>query len=183
MQLRHPSDEQSLLSEYKKSGDVLLVGKLFQPYLPLVLGSCYKYLKDRAESQDAAMQIFEKLVVALKTHEITHFKSWLYTLTKNHCLMHLRSQKGKKFVEIDAQLMESDTEPHPESDEIESNLTKLEKCIEELAEEQKRCVQLFYLQEKCYKEIVDVSGLDYNQVKSHIQNGKRNLKICMERNA
>jgi RNA polymerase sigma-70 factor (ECF subfamily) len=58
----------------------------------------------------------------------------------------------------------------------------LEKCIETLGDEQKQCVKLFYLQEKCYKEITESTGFDMNKVKSYIQNGKRNLKICMEKN-
>lgn len=182
MPARSPLGDKELINRYQKSGDLEVLGKLYEPYLPLVLGTCLKYLKDRAESQDAAMQIFEKLAEALKTHEVTHFKSWLYVLTKNHCLMILRGQKGKKFIEIDDSLMENVEAGHPEGEELELNLSKLEKCMEELAEEQKQCVQLFYLKEKCYNEICESTGYNYNKVKSYIQNGKRNLKICMERN-
>jgi RNA polymerase sigma factor (sigma-70 family) len=120
------------------------------------------------------MQIFEKLVETLPRDEVAFFRSWLYTLTRNHCLMELRSRKGRYFEEIQVNLMETDGHLHQEEGpEFETNMSNLEKCIEELAIEQKRCVQLFYLQQKCYREISEVTGYDGNKV--------RNLKICMER--
>jgi len=172
-----------LLLRYKQSGDVALLGKLYQPYMSMVYGVCLKYLKDREESKDAVMQVFEKLVDSLKVHEVQNFKSWLYVMAKNHCLMALRARKGKNFEEISPFLMESDDVRHQEEEpEMESDLSKLERCIGTLVNEQKHCVQLFYLEQKCYREIAQLTGFDDNKVKSYIQNGKRNLKICMERN-
>jgi RNA polymerase sigma factor (sigma-70 family) len=166
-----------------KSGEQNALGVLFTRYTSLVLGTCLKYLKDRDEAKDAVMQVFEKLNQTLKQHEVTNFKSWLYVSAKNHCLMQIRGRKGKKTKEITPNLMESSYVLHLENEpEMEENLSKLEKCIAELGIEQQRCVRLFYLQEKCYKEVVDDTGFDMNQVKSYIQNGKRNLKLCMERN-
>lgn len=176
------SDEE-LIGLYKKTGKLDIVGELYNRYVALTYGVCMKYLKDREESRDAVMQIFEKLMTTLKEHEVNQFKGWLYVTARNFCLMQLRSKKGKNFEKISPSIMESDPEIHLEDGpEIETNLTKLEKCIETLGMEQKQCVQLFYLQQKCYKEITESTGYDLNKVKSHIQNGKRNLKICMERN-
>lgn len=175
--------DNELVEHYKRSGDTALIGVLYNRYMTLVYGVCLKYLKDRDESKDAVMQIFEKLIVSLKEHQITHFKSWLYTTAKNHCLMTLRARKGRNFQEFSADIMENGVSVHPENEpEMESNLVKLEKCIEHLAAEQKHCVTLFYLQHKCYKEIGEITGFDDNKVKSYIQNGKRNLKLCIERN-
>ena len=172
-----------LIALYKESGDHALVGVLYNRYMTLVYGVCVKYLKDREESRDMVMQIFEKLMVSLKEHEINHFKSWLYVTSRNHCLMLLRSKKGKNATALKDDVMENALVLHlPEEPEIETNLVKLEKCMEYLVAEQKHCVTLFYLQQKCYKEIVQITGYDDNKVKSHIQNGKRNLKLCMERN-
>lgn len=172
-----------LVEQYKKSGDLSLVGALYNRYMTLVYGVCLKYLKDREESRDATMQIFEKLIVSLKQHEITHFKSWLYVTSRNYCLMALRARKGKNLEGISADFMENEVLLHlSEEPEMEANLSKLEKCIEHLVAEQKDCVKLFYIQQKCYKEIVQITGFDDNKVKSYIQNGKRNLKLCMERN-
>ena len=179
--MRDLSDNE--LIEQFKAGEQNALGILFTRYTSLVYATSLKYLKDRDESKDAVMQIFEKLNQTLKQHEVSNFKSWLYVTTRNHCLMHLRSRKGKETKEIGSHIMESDYVLHLENEpELERNLTKLEKCIEELVQEQQQCVRLFFLEEKCYKEVVSETGYDMNQVKSFIQNGKRNLKLCMERN-
>jgi RNA polymerase sigma factor (sigma-70 family) len=176
-------DDSQLLVTYRSAGGLDVLGELYNRYMSLVFGVCLKYLKDRDESRDAVMQIFEKLIETLKNHEIEHFKSWLYITARNHCLMQIRAGKGKKFEEISPTLMESESLLHLENEpEKEENLSKLEKCIETLGDEQKQCVKLFYIQEKCYKEITESTGFDMNKVKSYIQNGKRNLKICMEKN-
>ncbi|NOT74861.1 MAG: sigma-70 family RNA polymerase sigma factor [Cyclobacteriaceae bacterium] len=152
-------------------------------YTSMVYGVCLKYLKDREESKDAVMQIHEKLIASLLNHKVLNFKSWLYVNARNHCLMQIRSKKGKIMEEISPFLMENGLEEHPdEGTELEQNISKLEKCIQTLMGEQQQCVRLFYLQEKCYKDIAEETRFDLNQVKSYIQNGKRNLKICMESN-
>src|SRR5688572_22774456 len=172
-----------LIQEYQRTGELNLVGVLYNRYMSLVYSVCLKYLKDREESRDAVMQIFEKLMVSLKQHEIAHFKSWLYITSRNHCLMALRAKKGKNFEGISSDFMENEVLLHlPDEPEMETNLSKLEMCIEHLVAEQKHCVKLFYMEQKCYKEIVQITGFDDNKVKSYIQNGKRNLKLCMERN-
>lgn len=173
-----------LVAQFRKTGDQDLVGELFVRYSALVYGVCLKYLKDRDEAKDAVMQVFEKLPPGLKEHDIVQFKGWLYVTTRNHCLMHLRSQKKMIKEKITGQLMETHFLLHPEGEApLERNLQLLEWCMTKLTEEQKVCVGLFYLQEKCYKEITVLTGFDFNQVKSHIQNGKRNLKLCMDSHA
>jgi RNA polymerase sigma-70 factor (ECF subfamily) len=172
-----------LILAYKNSQQKELVGELYKRYTGLVYGVCLKYLKERELAKDAVMQLFEKLLTTLLTHEVSQFKSWLYVSARNHCLMHLRSMKGKIQVEISPSLMENQGEEHlNDGAELENNLSKLEKCIETLNTEQKKCVQLFFLQERCYQEVSEHTGYDLLKVKSYIQNGKRNLKICMERN-
>jgi RNA polymerase sigma factor (sigma-70 family) len=176
-------NDQELLLRYKANGELAVLGELYNRYMSMVYGACLKYLKDREESRDAVMQIFEKLVVTLKEHEVTFFKSWLYTTARNHCLMQLRSRKGKNFEEISPFLMESGVAAHLEEEiDLEADLSKLEKCMGTLSIEQRACVDLFYLQQKCYKEIIQVTGYNDTKVKSYIQNGKRNLKLCMDRN-
>ncbi len=175
--------DSELLNHYKKDGELSYLGELYTRYQSLVYGVCLKYLKDRDESKDAVMQLFEKLIQTLRNHEVDNFKSWLYVTARNHCLMQIRARKGKFTQEFSPEFMENQLLLHPEDEpELEGNLTKLEKCIEALMNEQKQCIQLFFLQEKCYRDIAQFTGFDLNQVKSFIQNGKRNLKICMERN-
>lgn len=175
--------DNELVSGFRDTGDLSLVSEIFGRYTGMLYGVCMKYLRDRDDAKDAVMQIFEKLPNALKAYEIANFKSWVYVLARNHCLMQIRSKKGKWTSEIDHQLMENDLLLHQEDDqELETNLSRLEKCIGELEDEQQQCVRLFYLEEKCYKDIASITGFELNKVKSYIQNGKRNLKICMEKN-
>jgi RNA polymerase sigma-70 factor (ECF subfamily) len=178
-----PPSDSDLLQRYKSTHNLGVLAELFLRYQPLVYGVCLKYLRSRDEAKDATMQLFEKLTTILKTHEVEHFKSWLYITTRNHCLMQIRAGKSKFTEDLDPESMENQYFLNHESEpDMESDLSKLEKCIETLNTEQKKCVTLFYIQEKCYKEIADSTGFELKNVKSYIQNGKRNLKICMEQN-
>lgn len=176
-------DDAALVARYKTSGDLGVLGELYNRYMHLVFGVCLNYLKDEEQSKDAVMQIFEELVVKLKIHEVQNFKSWLHVLTRNHCLMALRKASRHTMISLEDSFVENTDFVHLDVDDTkESKLTIMEKCMEALPEEQRVSVDLFYLQEKCYKEVADITGYDMQKVKSYIQNGKRNLKICIERN-
>ena len=179
-------EDDELLGLYKDSGDIAFLGELYERYIHLVFGVCMKYLRSEEESKDMSMQIFEKLTVATKTADIKNFKSWLYVLAKNECLMLLRSRKykmAKAAVEISGDgNMDMACSLHPtEEGALEIKLQELELSIDELPAEQKECVRLFYLEQKCYKTIADLTGYDLKKVKSYIQNGKRNLKLYMQK--
>ncbi len=150
----------------------------------LVFGVCINYLKNEEQSKDAVMQIFEELIVKLKVHEVQNFKSWLHVLTRNHCLMAIRKQSKNETVSLEETFVENTNFVHLDMDDTkEHKLSVMEKCMENLPQEQRITVDLFYLQEKCYKEVADMTGYDMLKVKSYIQNGKRNLKICIEKNS
>lgn len=177
------SDEELVL-EYKESGDTAFVGELFERYTHLVYLVCMKYLKDEMESEDMAMRIFEKLLVDLKKYEVRKFKFWLHTVTKNQCLIWLDKskrarEKADEYIETEPGFVESKEilSLLEEGDSTEYQLKRLEQAIEGLNEEQRICVELFYLQQKSYQEVADQTGFSMKQVKSYIQNGKRNLKI------
>ena len=172
--------DDKLIEAYRANGDINLLGKLYERYMPLIYGVCLKYLKDEEPARDAVMAIFEELVTKVKQHDIKQFRSWLYVLSRNHCLMQLRAGKKLLTVELD-EFMEFVPEVHPDNNK-EQALQALEHCIDKLASAQKQSVRLFYLEERCYKEIADTTGYTLNEVKSYIQNGKRNLKICLEKN-
>jgi RNA polymerase sigma factor (sigma-70 family) len=175
------ADDQALLNQFRKSGDLEVLGALYGRYMHLVYGVCLKYLKDEEASKDAVMQIFEQLIKKLQVHEVSNFKSWLYTLARNYCLMEIRSSGRQEFVSLEDNFMEKDAFVHLDiEDTREEKLNVMEDCIERLPSEQKDTIRLFYLEQKCYKEVADITGYDLNKVKSYIQNGKRNLKICME---
>lgn len=176
------SDEE-LIERYKKSADKSFVGELYKRYTRFVFLVSMKYLKNEERSQDAVMQIFEKLFTDFQKHSIEKFKPWLHTVTRNHCLILLRKdqyllQKNKKFQIESETFMESNIDLHlDKADEPEKQLDHLKEAINDLSEEQKVCIEMFYLEEKSYKEIADLTGFSEKNVKSYIQNGKRNLKI------
>lgn len=174
--------DKELVDIYKNSTGLDALGELYKRYMDLAYGVCLKYLKNSEAAKDAVMQIFEELVVKLKKHEVENFKSWLYQVAKNHCLMQLRSPRNLKTVEISPTLMQNEENVHLNGVlEKEENLGKMERCLETLNSDQKTIIRMFYLEEKCYKEIVDATGHEWNQVRSFIQNGRRNLKLCMEK--
>jgi RNA polymerase sigma factor (sigma-70 family) len=177
-----------LLALFKQENDKKIVGILFKRYTHLVMGICMKYMQDEDEAKDCVMEIFEKLLTDLSRHEIHNFKSWLHSVTRNHCLMKFRARKNKFAKRIEnsettLEVVEMNELWHPEdSKEKEAALNLLEQGIQQLNDHQKKCIGLFYLEEKSYQEIVDLTGYSMLNVKSHIQNGKRNLKIFMEKN-
>jgi len=177
------SDEE-LLGKFRKSGRLDVLGELYARYMHLVYGVSLKYLGDRSDAQDAVMHIFEKLIDDLPRHDVLNFKSWLYVLTKNHCLMEIRSRKSAnrrlEGLKTEQEFMESVDEMHPIDKEDVPIEKALKECIEKLKSEQKHCIELFYYQKLCYQEIAEKLGIDEKKVKSYLQNGKRNLKICLE---
>ncbi|HEY6505440.1 MAG TPA: sigma-70 family RNA polymerase sigma factor [Chitinophagaceae bacterium] len=175
--------DKELVVLYKGSGDMAVLGELYQRYMELVYGVCLKYFKEPEAAKDSVIQIFEELVVKLKKHEVDNFKGWLHMVAKNHCLMQLRTPKNLKTVEFKTELVQNEENVHLNGVlEKEENFQKLEYCLGTLTPEQQEAIRLFYLEGKCYNEIVEITGQEWNQVRSFIQNGRRNLKICMEKN-
>ncbi|MBK9382239.1 MAG: sigma-70 family RNA polymerase sigma factor [Chitinophagaceae bacterium] len=174
--------DKELVALYKESGDMAILGELYQRYMELVYGVCLKYFKEPERSKDSVMLIFEELVTKLKKHEVENFRAWLHQVAKNHCLMQLRTPKNMKTVEFKVELVQSEENVHLNGVlEKEENFRKLEYCLGTLTSEQKESIKLFYLEGKSYNEIVDITGIEWNQVRSLIQNGRRNLKICMDK--
>lgn len=181
----HLSDNE-LITEYKLTKNSIFVGVLYKRYSHLVLGLSIKYLNDEDDAKDAVMHIFEKLMSDLLKFDITYFKSWLYTFSKNHCLIVIRNRKAKLNKELElknyeSNFMETEDVLHLNTAiEKEKQISILEQAISELNVEQRKCIELFYLKEQSYQEIVIRTGYSLNEVKSYIQNGKRNLKIKLE---
>ncbi len=174
--------DKELVDAFRHDGDTALLGILYQRYMDLVFGVCLKYFKDAERCKDAVMDIYAELNKKLAVHEVENFRGWLHVLARNHCLMHLRSPRHVKTVEFDGAFMQSVQTGHLENEafEKEESFKKLEACIEALPMDQKKAIQLFFMEQKCYNEIAATTGHDWNKVRSYIQNGKRNLKICLE---
>lgn len=176
-----PSDE-ALLARYQRSKDLGVLATLYQQYLELVYGVALKYLQDEGAAADAVMEIYEELIAKAAQHEIRTFQPWLYTLTKNHCLMQLRKKQRSITQTFDPTLMHSLPLLHHEEagdSAAEEELRKLEQCLAQLTAQQAQCIQLFYYDNKSYQEIATIEGLELGLVRSQLQNGRRNLKKCM----
>ena len=178
----HHIEDKELLQHFYADHDNEWLGILLQRYTMLLLGVCMKYLKNEEEAKDAVQQVFLKALNELHKYKVDYFKSWIYMVAKNHCLMKLRD-KGKYSAEINEQLMATPDETIDKNNYIEKDkaLTAMAQALSQLNKEQQLCVTLFYLEKKSYQEITDQTNFTLPQVKSHIQNGKRNLKLLMER--
>ncbi len=184
MNLRNYTDleDKELLERYYQENNNDLLGILLKRYTMLLLGVCMKYLKNEEDAKDSVQQVFLKVINDLPKYKVEFFKSWLYMVAKNYCLMKLRD-KGKYTTELNDQLLATpdDTEGKSLALEKDNHLNQMEQAMTQLNEEQKLCVTSFYLQKQTYLQIAESTGYSVMQVKSHIQNGKRNLKIFMLR--
>jgi RNA polymerase sigma factor (sigma-70 family) len=175
-------EDKELLDKFYSDGNNRWLGILLQRYTMLLFGVCMKYLKDEEEAKDAVQQIFLKAITELPKYKVDYFKSWLYMIAKNLCLMKIRERHGRIPMELtDALGTGIEAADRSELLEKDKTLLSIEEGLLELNEEQKRCVILFYLQKKSYQEITDITGFNLSQVKSYIQNGKRNLKLIVEK--
>ena len=174
--------DQELLQRYYSDYDQQWLGVLLERYTLLLLGVCMKYLKDENEARDCVQQVFLKVLIEAPKYKVDYFKSWLYIIAKNHCLMRLRNKGNRSEKELKESMgFVSEEMQKNELEEKELTYQELEKAIEELAEEQKQCVILFYLQKNSYQQITEKTGYTLLQVKSFIQNGKRNLRLNLEK--
>ncbi|MFN8289966.1 MAG: sigma-70 family RNA polymerase sigma factor [Chitinophagaceae bacterium] len=175
--------DQELLDHFNKDHNNEWLGILLQRYTLLLLGVCMKYLKNEEEAKDSVQQICLKVIQELHKYRVEYFKSWLYMVAKNHCLMKLRDRQGKMTVEINDR---NSSTPDEEADlqslhRNDLTLDLMNDALKELNQEQRQCVTLFYLEKKSYQEVSEATGYTMLQVKSYIQNGKRNLKILIEK--
>jgi RNA polymerase sigma factor (sigma-70 family) len=175
--------EQELLQLFYSEKDNEYLGALLQRYTLLLFGVCMKYLKNEEEARDAVQQIFLKVITELQRYKVEYFKSWLYMVAKNHCLMKIRSVQGKREMELKDEItgFTEDGDHVHQLKEKDLTLSLMNESLDELNKEQKDCVTLFYLEKRSYQEISETTGYSLMQVKSHIQNGKRNLKILLEK--
>lgn len=173
--------DQELLEYFYADNNQEWIGILLQRYTLLLFGVCMKYLKDETESKDCVQQIFLKVLTEVPKYKVDYFKSWLYMVAKNHCLMRLRDKGTKSVKELTSEDLPDQVDNKQDLIKNEQTFDLLEEAIGELNDEQRLCVNLFYLQKKSYQQIADQTGYNMMQVKSYIQNGKRNLKIILER--
>ena len=178
-------NDEDLLLQYKQSGDKDLFADLFKKHVTTVYGTCLFYLQDKDEAQDATMVLFEKLMLDINAREINNFKAWLSFVVRNHCISLIRknktSSKNKKsYYEFEMEETSYEAEEKIQSVSDDALLQEMKNCLPRLKDKQRLCVERFYLQNKSYQDIADETGYSLNEIKSHIQNGKRNLKLMIE---
>jgi len=177
----HIEDKQLLDKFYSEANNYWL-GILLQRYTLLLFGVCMKYLKNEEDAKDSVQQIFLKVISELQKYKVDYFKSWLYMIARNHCLMKIRDRQGKIPAELtDKFLLPEEVNNKQDFIEKDKTLALIEEGLQELHHEQKLCITLFYLQKKSYQEVADITGYNLLQIKSFIQNGKRNLKLIVEK--
>jgi len=178
---KHISD-QELLDRFNNDHDNQWLGILLERYTLLLLGVCMKYLKNEEQARDSVQQIFLKAITELQKYRVEYFKSWIYMVAKNHCLMQLRDKPGKNTVEVRESIVAESEETDKEELLLnERTYEYLGEALKELNTDQQLCVTLFYIEKKSYQQISEQTGYSMMQVKSHIQNGKRNMKIIIEK--
>ncbi len=179
------SSDEELLKHYKQSGNKDLFADLFKKHVSVVYGTCLFYLQDKDEAQDATMQLFEKLMLDINNREIDNFKGWLSFVVRNHCISIIRKNKSqnkniKSYYEFEYEDANYETEEKINTVSDDVMLENMKQCLPKLKENQRLCVELFYLNNKSYQDIANQTGFTLNEVKSYIQNGKRNLKLLLE---
>jgi RNA polymerase sigma-70 factor (ECF subfamily) len=179
--LNHIEDKELLERFYSDHNNEWL-GALLPRYTLLLFGVCMKYLKNEEDAKDCVQQIFLKAINELHKYRVEYFKSWIYMIAKNHCLMKLRD-KGKYSVEIKERMAATPdtTEDKKQLIEKDNTLTEMQEALLQLNNEQQLCLTLFYLQKRSYTAIAAETGQSMMQVKSNIQNGKRNLRLLLEK--
>ena len=171
-----------LFDLYKREEQTIYFGELYRRYIPMVYGVCLKYLANEADAQDAVMDLYEDLNQRMLKYAITSFHSWLYTVTKNHCLLKIRKEKQVHFVDLNEAIMENgDFFTLSDREQSAEQASALSYCLTELSSEQRTSIEFFYYENKSYADIVTITGYSLEKVKSYIQNGKRNLKNCINR--
>ena len=172
--------DDELLKQFIETSNQELLGQLYSRYVSLIYGLCLKYLQQIEDAEDATIHIYEELTQKVRNYPIENFKAWIYSVAKNYCLQILRKEKNRIFEEIDIQIMESDEFEHLiEVNDDKEKEDALNYCLDTLSEEQRQCITHFFFEEFSYADIVEKTGFALNKVKSYIQNGKRNLKICI----
>lgn len=182
------ADASAYVAAYRATGDLAVLGELYEQHMELVYAVCYNYLRDEDEAKDAVMHLFEQLVTDLRRHDVQQFQPWLHSVARNYCLMQLRKKQAHPLIALPTSASDGHTDDEliltddgQDNLDLEEDLTRLEACLQTLPAEQRTCLTLFYLEQKSYTDVAHLTGYDLKQVKSYLQNGRRNLKLCLSK--
>lgn len=175
--------DNDLIRLYIETENRTYFDKLYERYIPLMYGLCLKYLKNQQDAKDAVVFLYEDLSIKIKKYEITNFRNWLFSVTKFYCFSLLKDKSNEITIDFNVDFMEFDKVDTllEESEQDEFKIKALNECLSKLPEPQKVCIEAFYYNNKSYVEIVEDTNYNIKSVKSYIQNGRRNLKICLDK--
>ncbi len=168
------------IDDFQSTGNQEHLVKVFMMFRELIFGVCLKYFRNEEDAKDATLEIYQLLSKKLPSQKIENFKPWLYVVVKNYCFEKLRKKSRQLVKENEAIDVYSEHLIHPDNIEKEELLEVMEKCMETLSEKQRNCINAFYYKKLSYHEAAAALSMSWNQVRSQIQNGRRNLKICIE---
>ncbi len=184
------ADASAYVAAYRATGDLAVLGELYEQHMELVYAVCYNYLRDEDEAKDAVMHLFEQLVTDLRRHDVQQFQPWLHSVARNYCLMQLRKKQTHPLIALPTGTSDGHTDDGlvladdgQDDLDLEEDLTRLDACLQTLPTEQRTCLTLFYLEQKSYTDVAHLTGYDLKQVKSYLQNGRRNLKLCLSKHS
>lgn len=177
--------DERLLERYKETKDLKWISQLFGRYVHLIYGVCLRYTPDVREAEDMTMEVYEKITSKALTHNVKQFKSWVYIVAKNHCLEKIRKMTGRRTESFDPTFMQLAAEFHPIDEVVttelkESQFKRMEDCMNRLNDQQRKSIELFYYKNKTYSQIAAIIEDEVSQVRSYLQNGRRNIKKCVE---
>lgn len=183
------TSDKEYVAAYHATGDLTVLGELYERHMELVYAVCYNYLRDEDEAKDAVMHLFEQLIADLRRHDVQQFQPWLHSVARNYCLMQLRKKQAHPTATLVTHETVDDTpddlltltDDEPGDPNLEDDLTRMEACLKTLPAEQRTCLTLFYLEQKSYTDVARLTGYEGKQVKSYLQNGRRNLKLCLSK--
>ena len=162
-----------------KSGHQASLAALWDRYAHLLYGVGMKYMKDTERAKDLVVEVFASLPELLAKHEVRHFRPWVHAVMRNHCLMLLR--KTDPEARVEEALLHAPEDHNDDAVLLEATLQRLEAAVLRLNDAQQRCIRLFYLERNSYRRTAESTGFSIEQVRSHIQNGRRNLRLILER--
>lgn len=171
------SDEE--LVKAIEAGRSEALGVLWDRYAHLLFAVGMKYLKNVDAAKDAVMNVFAELPSLMTRHEVRNIGGWLHTVMRNHCLMQIRG--AKQFTELNGTQYDEADDLLAAHLENEDMIRRMEHAIDELSDHQRNCIKLFYLDRLSYAEVGERLNMAFDAVRSNIQNGRRNLRIILER--
>lgn len=174
-------EDEFWIRAYFQSGDSEYWGRIFEKYKKRIFLRCLTLLQDNEDASDLTSETFIKAHENIQKYDMKRpFFPWLQQIATNLCIDLLRRKTIIQFTQTDEKIEFHSAEDVTKKVENRELGDTILKALKSLKNHQKRCFCLFYIHRKSYKEIAELTGYSYNDVRSYIQNGKRKFKLVMQ---